>query len=439
MPNLTLSENWYNGKFRIDHLILHSIAIAVIEKNAFKSRAFFRLSDLHIFNLIHVHRFDVATFVCLPGLNDLIIHEIDGLADNFPIDLFVPMTKSLHLFEYIGRIGTAAMLSNLFGNQPLRLLTYINIDCDYDDYGIASISAANFSGLTAVRTLSIVACGLESIAIDTFDQISATLSSIQLEDNPLTHVTLETFRVYFDRRIITRNVYRKEIVLTADCSPEFYQIRNASMISFGYWPDTMVSNCWQGMQFIDVRHQEPTARQNEHINTDQQIIHVKHFHLNGLFGQNYVFRKFQLNGWSKNRSVLIVQPDRNRFRLLVWVIGSGTMTWRRKCPMAAAMQCYLLNGTHHLVDFSSFDLDLDKVAMCIIHISMRKQSLPLHCITIKLTMLAVDDVLGFLHIFIGIILVVFLFVWVFGCLCIVGAYIWDRMRRNDELRPQLDR
>lgn len=379
LPNQTLIADWYNGHRLISYLYFKWIAIAAIEADAFNKPAFGQLITMKIYNLIHIVDYHMNMFNGLRKMAKCHIYEQTESIRPMPKNILHQLNERLSHFEYEGDIGDAPVLTNLFGGTKLQALETIVLDC-CGKSKLRSLAAENFSGLPAIIELNLASCGIESIAIDTFDQIADTLLIMHFAGNQMLDLTLEPFRPFLDRWPGHVRNLSKYLVLrfldesSFDCSMDFYRLRNATMASFRY-----DLPAWQYL----------SCKNDIHDHQQQTVIHPQRWHLKHAEVQKYALRKFDLRFNADNRSLTIRQGDSSSYRLFIWSINIKTSMGKRKCPSPPRTKtnaiCLRYNKTVEFIAVSKFADGNDLIAVCVIHMSMRKQSVPLHCRTIRLS------------------------------------------------------
>lgn len=378
LPTKTLSTNWYDGSRQISYLYFDWMNITVIEANAFKCRAFRQLRQLTIRNALHIIEYHAGMFNGLQELMALDVIEVDQRSGPMPEELLETLFECLEHFQYAGDIGNEPVLTNIFGGTELLSLRIIGIDC-HGTSTFRLIAAENFTGLPAVIHLALFECGIETVGVGAFDQIAETLLILELKENPLLELSLSQFRRFFDRRLNDA----KYLVISPpggkmfDCSMEFYRIRNVSTISFRY----------DGQMFLDMRCENDVHQSD---GPQRQIIQPLRWGLNHSFIQKYAFRAFQLHFDAVNQTLLISQHDPDAYRLFIWSIDSKTSHGKSKCPLnkwiGANVRCEKRNQSTEAITIPKFKNDSVLSAVCVIHISMWKQSLPLHCRIVRFSL-----------------------------------------------------
>lgn len=399
-------------------MIFSRAAIAIIEPKAFDSPGLRSLLQLIILrNRVHIVQYHWGIFA---GLNELFYLYIDERKsvchENMPENLLWPMRAHLRKFMYLGDMGNGPVLTDLFGRKPLPVLTLARVYC-YRRM-IRSISAANFTGLPAIVDLGVDNCGVESIEIGAFDQIVDTLTDLYLLNNPLTRLNLNSFRKFLNTWPL--NVLRKRLdfhyewFTAITCSMEFYRVRNATLISFGYSYESIVVMLCDN----DIHKLDRNSKRHE------QIVHPLRWHLQHDLVPVYTFRKFHFEYVTIEQTLKVLQSYSDDYHLLVWVIREhalleadvASITWFRK-----RIRCQKRNRWVEYFKITEFDVDSELIAACVIHISMRKQSVPLHCITIRRDSYVVGDD--------------FIFNWLLFAGALVAeiavlAVIWKRISKN---------
>lgn len=387
LPNQTLPVKWYNGhEYRVEYLTFDGTEIIAIEAGAFDTPAFNYLLELNIMNPLHIIEYTVGMFEGLLHLVQLLIEEGADHRSNPSLNLLQPLSNSLRWFIYEGDIGHSPVLNDLFGGNALVALTNIGVLCSGKSE-LRVVAAANFTGLPSIRVISLSNCGIETIEPDAFHQVSHTLITLVLLENNLLQPSVHMFRVFLDKW--TENAVNfkylricKIIEELCECTMAHYRVRNASMISFHYkLPD----------------HDFDACRNDIHVMSDeamqqQQIIHPQRWHLNHSMVWKYVFPKFHVHFNAVNATLDVIQFDQDdHYRLLIRKIDHKTLVDQQKCPstmwIASNVKC--VRGTRLVENviipkFDDSNDGLSLIAACIIHISYRKQSLPLHCRTIAM-------------------------------------------------------
>lgn len=378
LPNRTITSNWYKGRLPIVYLIFYWIEIIAIEANAFAMPAFEKLAALDIYNLLHIPNYYIGMFNGLLALEDLEVIGRLGEQQHLHANLLRVFRATLIIFRFQGSVATESVLTNLFGSHELPILIEIRII----DGGFVrrSLAAANFTGLSALRFLICINFGIESIEIGAFDRILDNLMTIDLTQNPLHKIHLNPFRYYLDRmpkrqspKFLVFNWPNKMIPL--NCTTEFYRIRNATIISFQYSANRSID-----LDCLNDVHETIEG---------QQIIHPEHLHLNHHNISKYAVPKFNFDFNTTTRTLDVIQADSNGYRLFVWPINRTLAIGEGKCPSTEWIQtnvkCERRHRINETIYLSQPKNDSDLVAVCIINISLRKQSVPLHCRTIRLS------------------------------------------------------
>lgn len=357
------------------------VSISAIEANAFNARAFRQLSYLGISNRMHIIEYHADMFNGLRELKILKLAEASYSQRPMPKNVLHALHDRLKHFEYYGDIGNGPVLSNLFGGSELKALGWLRIDCRHKSK-FRVIAAPNFTGLPVINVLSLMCCGIETIDSNAFDQVAETLRGLQLFANPLLQLSLNMFRYFLDYWP-RRNMASKHLLLkphygmSYNCSLEFYRIRNATIISFHY-----ISNLLTILNCHDVLHES-----NEKSNSRQQFVHPLRWHLNHSDIYIYAFRAFRLYSNAASHALHISQDDSDFYRIFMWPINSTTAIGIKKCPstiwIRENVKCQRCSQTNETISIPGFVDDIKQIAACVIHISMRKQSVPLHCRTIR--------------------------------------------------------
>lgn len=392
LPNQTLSSGWYDGERAITYLSFYLIPIIAIEPGAFNTPTLCQLRVITIKNLIHILDYHVDTFKGMRGLIKLEFVEKHVSHQPMPANLLRPLNEHMETFFYGGAIGNEPVLTNLFGGSKFGALRVLGTFCNGNSR-FRLIAAANFSGISALIELHMLHCGIESIEIDAFDQISDTLILLHLTGNSMLELMLDSFRCFLDKWPSHSAKESKNLMfywlgyMPMRCSMVYYRLRNATMISFGY----SLGRLHKMICVNDVH-----GRNEE----SQQIIHPVRWRLKHHFIQKYAVRSFRLHFNAVNHSLVVSQSDSDSYRLFVWSINQK-ISIDGVCPVAtwiaSNVQCQWRDQSVAIVAIPTFINDSELIGACIIHISMRKQSVPLHCRTIRLADAADDFVFDWMQ------------------------------------------
>lgn len=318
-------------------------------------------------------------------MKDFMLNEATEGQAIFPMNFLQSSQEELYAFLYAGDMGNSPVLTNLFGGVQLKSLVEIGIAC-MGNKRFHMLAATNFSGLPVVRAIALSDCGIEYIQSDTFDRIADTLTAFLLVGNPLLRLTINSFRIYLDKRLESAKAkslfFYQDEVQPYDCSMDFYRLRNATMIAFHYDVQKFIQ-----MFCKSVDH---GLEENDKKQPPQQVLHPKRWGLSHAGVAIYTFPKFLIHFIPANRTLRIVQFDQNdHYRLFIWTIRDSTSAKQDKCLpstwMHTNVQCRWCNRTIEFINITQFDNGI-AIAACVIHISMRKQSVPVHCHTIRLAL-----------------------------------------------------
>lgn len=365
---------------------MNAVAIAIIEADAFNVPAFEQLLGLIMHNMLHLSEYHFNMFSGLQMLNELCIFEFDNSVQNPPSNWLQPLHEHLEYFVYDGDIGNESVLTHLFGGPPMMELKIIDISCW--NRPLHMIAAANFTGLIAIDYLALIECGIQFIQKGTFDRMTATMTQINLSKNPLLKLSVTPFRMYLDRWPANVPSVVKTLVLYVlgdeplNCTRGLYRLRNITLIALEYNLDR-----FHDMHCVNDVHTDKVSH--------QQTIHPDRWRLPHADVQKYAFRRFQLRYVAANRSVTVQQPKSSAYRLLVWPIGSEVASEQR-CLSPMHVMCHRGNRAIETTFIPTFNKShqsdrANLAAACVIYISLRKHSLPLHCITMHLKELTMDD------------------------------------------------
>lgn len=383
MKNVTfaqrkISNGWYTGQLRITYLDIH-VKIIAIGANAFSADALQYLKDLRINNTLHIIDYHPACFDGLRRLYTLMIDEYSPSPKNPSSNILKPCAKHLESFSYYGDIGSGSVLSTYFGgDQNLSALAFINNDC-LGMSKLRMLTAANFTALSNIIWLTLTRCGIQSIELGTFDRIADTLTHLFLIGNPLNDLNVQQFRTFLDRWPKNCPDCEKSLRFSIrtralNCTSQFYRLRNATIASFGYLHGSV-----KGLYCVNDVNASTSVQQQ------QQIIHIKRWHLEHGNFTKYALPKFQLRYNVTQSQFDIEQSEPDSYRLLFWAIDRQTM--RKGCPsttwITTNAKCTRYNQSVQNVNMPGFPR-ARTIAACIIHISMRKESLPMHCSTIHI-------------------------------------------------------
>lgn len=413
VPNKTLSANWYDGEQPVQFLFLHAVEILVIEAYAFNATALNDLLILGISNLLHILDYHAGMFIGLGQLKECMLTERAQRSHSVTGFFLLPLQAELEVFVYTGDFGTGSMMNELFGGVEMELLEDISVTCLENRFHL--ISSENFTGLPVVEELRIAYCGIEVIDVGAFDRIVDTLQRLALVGNPLLQLNFDRFRLYLDKWNAITTKRSKHLQLYEDdtlpfkCSMDFYRLRNASLISFKYHPERIRDLACKH----DIHEEDGGSQQS------LQAIHPARLHLNHTGILKYTFPKFRLLYDAARRQLKVAQwTDADNYRLFIWAIGANTLPMQNAsnedqwhCPLpiwsTTNVGCQRRNRSEEVVIIPKFDDRFnDLIAVCVIHVSMPKQSVPLHCSTIRVA----DRLASSNHFFVVMFLVISVFV-----------------------------
>lgn len=400
-PNETIPFGWYNGEYLIASLSFDWIAIRIIEANAFDATGLQQLLALSIHNLLHVIEWHMMAFDGLKFLAEMLLYETHESTMILPEHFLEPLRVRLRYFAYSGDSGDGPVLTNLFGHSNFLNLQFIDFHCWI--HSMRTIAAANFTGLPVIESLTFTRCGIETIEAGAFDQITATLLRLRLHDNLFIATSFTALRPFLDRLPSNIGHYPKYLQLYSPdevpnyCSVEFYRMRNMTIISLQYYTDSMLYLYCMN----DLHELGPIGRQ-------QQIVHPERWHLPHKAVYKYAFRRFHMRLMAANRTLMIIQSNVDNYRVVIWNIEQRTARHRHFQPfytwIRTNVECQRRNRTIELIPIPLMANDQNLIAACVIHISMKKQSVPLHCVTIQL-MRVLDD-FAFNWLYFGLALVI---------------------------------
>lgn len=392
LPERTLHANWYDGKNPITALEFYRMEIVAIEPNAFESQVFNDMETLLIENLLHITEYRWEMFIGLENLYFLTIKEKKSERHSHQTNLLRLFSENLEHFSYFGDLGTGSVLTHLFGGSTMFRLTDIIMRCRAGRFRV--IAADNFTGLRAIEDIDLHACGIETIELGTFDRIARTLLALTLRENPLTKLSSNSFQPFLDKWPATARDAAKDLKffesgdLGIKCSLEFYRLRNATIISFTYDENRMEElMCENDVHVLDRKALRET-----------QFVHPLRWHLNHSDVDHYAVRKFRLRFNATDRRLRVIQADPLGYRLFIWSVNRNALIGQ-KCPLptwiADNVDCQLRNRWLEVAEIPEFNGTDNLIAVCVIHDSLRKQSVPLHCNTIRTMDLLGGTVKGF--------------------------------------------
>lgn len=365
-----MNAYWYPGRYSLNLLTIFRTAISVIEANAFDSLAFRKLHTLRILmNVMHIQTYRPEMLSGLHYLHQLIIYEASN-PTAFPVNFLAKIRMHLNHFAHFGFVLNSQSLTNLFGHQRLRI-EMLDIDCNGVVGNTDFLARANFSALLLVKDLSVKDCGVEYIEPGTFDGMLRTLRYLHLVHNPFKRLDANAFTTYLDvPGPVILHISSKEHPI--ECSMEFYELRNMSVISIGQGIGRTLAFCVGSLR----------SEANWQPLRQRQSVHGARWHLDSIF---YRFPKFILKfDASHGREVMVRQPINEPYRLLIWHIKRAMAQGEKPyCPVMTDI--YHCHRRHNRTEtFALADDAVEFTIACVILMpSAYKKAIPLHCITIR--------------------------------------------------------
>lgn len=379
-PNGTMQVGWYNGNDTVHHLTLASESLKIIEPGAFTAKA---LQDLEIlrFSMTSPIEFKFGIWDGLQGLQSLIIgawHVFQTESDEF----LKSLSNTLNSFKSsYGYTTNVVSLNSLFGNGNFLNLNSIAIEFIRPIHGYLKVLAAdNFTALSAIQSLSIIDCGVESILEQAFDYIGETLIELNLGYNNIKTMNPSLLNVFFESaknasfEIKLLNVTNNQF----ECNCNFYELRNISFLNSRNEIYTIKAmDCQQA-----TGNQDPNDEKCENL----QKIDTGRFHMQTEFVQSVAYPKFDLN-FDQARMVLAIK-NRNpvKYRLLIQNHNDGLRNMEH-CPAATwlsrSMKCLMINRTNEQLMIAEYVKETELTTFYIIYASQRKMFWPMHAATIR--------------------------------------------------------
>lgn len=193
-------SRWYDGIYELEWLRLRTDRLLVIHANAFNTTAlgYVQLLDISI-GYGSVVIYDGA-FNGLRSLRSLFITT--PLLKLLPRGLFNSVALSLWSIR-MNRWTSRVNLNEMFAHEAFRHVTKLRIqNVQAPQKKFRHLASKNFTAFRRLNELSLINCGIETISERTFDRIGYWLERINLEDNRIKAVNVETFRQVFETKCI---------------------------------------------------------------------------------------------------------------------------------------------------------------------------------------------------------------------------------------------
>lgn len=388
LPNDTIRCGWYAGQFRVHVLRFDEMAIRAIEAGAFDIRPFHQLQRLYISSHEHLITYHASIFHGLERLDTITLDERHRKRFQPDMDVFALIRRTLVRYHQLEFILDDMALTNMFGGQKLSQLRHFSLYCIGKPGQAHSLHAQNFSGLPAIRSVAMFECGIETVEMKAFSRIADTLESLHLIGNPMLKIDPMAIRKYLDANIHVspRNKWFSisNEVQIMNCSCAFYALRNLTLISFGF------SYFQYNTMLCNEKAMTGADKNDCGVKRHQQIIHLNRLGcIAHWLVENYVFERFELRTIrGKAVRLAVVQATYSRYRLVMWNVSAYRRSKRHKCPMRQWMnenvRCLRLRNEIEWVDLvAETQAQWPFVLACVIHVSAWRQSLPLHCVTLR--------------------------------------------------------
>lgn len=213
-----------------------SSTINRIERNAFNSVVFRRIHELVFYRVVFL--------TLIPGwsngldsLQHLIIHGTFIVkASEILLD---PIGRKISEFCYAS-MPDVLELREFFGQMLLPKLHKISVQYAQVSPVDHILDSRSFAGLSEIRQLILINCRIIAIHNGTFDNCGNKLHVLELRNNYLKHIDINTFLFYFKA---SPYLLQKRLTLTDNpirCSCDYYEIRNLTVINPSiefYYPD----------------------------------------------------------------------------------------------------------------------------------------------------------------------------------------------------------
>lgn len=377
-PNGRVTANWYDGHIDIYSLKIELDNVTVIEQNAFDTKAFRTISILvlvfktltileaGIFN--NFHSLDLADFkVAKNGLYVI----------NPNSNIFQPIHKTIRFISlpyYTGR-----HFNNLFGG--IRLSRVLKIVVSHCFRYRRTLAAENFTGLTIINDLELNNCGIEVIREHAFDFVGETLAKLVLSNNRIKFLDFERISVFVQSRPrLVMMDQRKQLYIynnRIECTCDYYEMRNLTMISFGY------------SLFQDKRLTCTPLKQNHRshrVCDNLQVLHVDKLFLNHPTISIYTFPNIQIK-FNATADILTVKQSKVRpYRLWIKSVHQPVNIGGNQCSNKAinydSENCLVLSNMIANINVQEYFQESELVMFCVMYFSYQSPVLPLHCATV---------------------------------------------------------
>lgn len=189
-----MRSDWYDGKLQLNWLSIITDKLTLIHADAFSY--FIELWYLKLFVEYGSLRILDGAF---RGLDRLLAISITSeTVEDYPIGLFDALaTSAFHFMCYIW--PNNVNFDEMFANVSYRVLHQLIVNnLEFPQTKFRALAASNFTFTRRLERLSLINCGIETIAEDTFDGMARSLEFINLSRNFITFVSFQMYRCVFE-------------------------------------------------------------------------------------------------------------------------------------------------------------------------------------------------------------------------------------------------
>lgn len=206
---------WYEAKYMIHSLSMIIDRLETIHANAFDSKSFANLGELHI-------QVDHGTVKIHAGAFDgkcELMYKIKFIATRviLPNGIFNSRSNSMSVIAFDTWPDNNNNLNELFaGSEAFRVLVILEIsNVELPQKSFRLLHASNFSSFRRLKKLHLENCGIEAIDVHAFNAVGRTLVWLNLERNWIQTIDIEVFRIFFETKlwIVFRIGYMREQLL----------------------------------------------------------------------------------------------------------------------------------------------------------------------------------------------------------------------------------
>lgn len=191
-PNLTLQQGWYKAKEPLFSLSFINCRFTSIETNALLSDVF---KDIRSITFRDNIPFEYRNGM-LNGLPRLCYLYLENtILNSMETEFLQPTRGSL---EQVLILNSSVDFNIIFGVHKHLKLQNINVENNLD---IRVLASTNFSGVSMLKRLVIINCGIESIQENAFDCIGISLKSLVLYRNKLKIIPVVLFNNMIEKNL----------------------------------------------------------------------------------------------------------------------------------------------------------------------------------------------------------------------------------------------